>query len=184
MLKILKIVPIIFMLNSCISSKNALINNNLSNFHKENTFDYCSKFSYIANVDDDKYKKLFIEYINLDSSCRWNGLASGFFISLFKDELKANSFEIVQKFDFKNIEIHTYIIDKKYYVDIVNEYGVFDDRFTIDYSGIYTDEILNKNGNINKYKNYPRLEFNYNKSLVRFNFINNYFSKDSDSFNN
>ncbi|WP_198304986.1 hypothetical protein [Arcobacter vandammei] len=182
MLKILKIVPIIFLLNSCISTKNTLNNNNFSNFDKKNTYDYCSKFSYIANVNDEKYKKLFIEYINLDSSCKWNGLARGFFVSLIKEDLNAKSFDLVERFDYKNVEISTYIIDNKYYIDIVNEFGVFDDRLIIDFSGIYTDEILLRNGTINKYKSYPRLDFNYNKSLVRFNFINNYFSRDSESF--
>jgi hypothetical protein len=182
MFKILKIVPIIFLLNSCISSKNRVLNNEISDFKKINTYDYCSKFSYIANIEDIKYKNLFIEYINLDSNCKWNGLASGYFISLFKEELKAKSFELVQRFDFKNLEISTYIVDKQFYVDIVNEFGVFDDKFIIDYSGIYTDEILRKNGRINNYKDYARLDFEYSKSLVRFNFINNYFSRDSESF--
>jgi len=84
MFKILKILPLIFVLNSCISSKNVSFNNNFSNLKKQNTYDYCSKFSYIANVEDIKYKKLFIEYINLDQNCKWNGLASGFFISYLK----------------------------------------------------------------------------------------------------
>lgn len=184
MFKILKILPLIFVLNSCISSKNVSFNNNFSNLKKQNTYDYCSKFSYIANVEDIKYKKLFIEYINLDQHCKWNGLASGFFISLFKDNLKVKSFEYVEKYDFKNIEILTYIIDDIYYVDFINEFGVFDDKLIIDYSGIYTDEILRKNGKINNYKDYPRLDFNYDKSLVRFNFINNYFSRDSENFRN
>ncbi|QEZ88406.1 hypothetical protein [Aliarcobacter cibarius] len=184
MFKILKILPLIFVLNSCISSKNVSFNNNFSNLKKQNTYDYCSKFSYIANVEDIKYKKLFIEYINLDQNCKWNGLASGFFISLFKDNLKVKSFEYVEKYDFKNIEILTYIIDDIYYVDFINEFGVFDDKLIIDYSGIYTDEILRKNGKINNYKDYPRLDFNYDKSLVRFNFINNYFSRDSENFRN
>lgn len=182
MLKILKFIPIIFMLNSCVSSKNSLINNNYSDFKKQNTFDYCSKFSYILNIDDIKYRKMFVEYINLDFNCKWNGLARGFFVSLFKEELNAKSFELVQRFDFKNVEISTYIIDNYFYVDIIDEFGVFDDRLTIDYSGIYTDDILRKNGMINNYKDYPRLDFNYNKSLVQLNFINSYFSLDSGSF--
>jgi len=184
MFKILKILPIIFVLNSCFSSKNTILNNEISYSNKQNTYDYCAKFSYIANIDDIKYNKMFIEYINLDSSCKWNGLVSGFFVSLFKDELKAKSFKLIQRYDFKNVEISTYIIDEIYYVDIIDEFGVFDDTLIIDYSGIYTDELLRKNGKLNIYKEYPRLDFNYNKSLVRFNFIYNYFSRDSESFRN
>lgn len=184
MFKILKIVPLIFILNSCFSSKNSIFNNEISYSNKQNTFDTCSKFSFIANINDVKYKKMFIEQINLDSSCKWNGLASGFFVSLFKDEIKAKSFKLISSNDFKSLSISTYLINDKYYVDIVNEYGVFDDTFIIDYSGIYTDELLKKYGMSNLYLNNERLDFNYNKSLVRLNFINHYFSRDSEGFSN
>ena len=181
MTKILFLVALIFMLNSCVSSRNHIIETKFSDFNKINTYDSCTNFSYISSIDDVKYQKMFIEYISLDSSCKWNGLARGFFVNLFKDSLKVSSFELVQREEFSNTEISTYIIDKKYYVDIINQYGVFDDTLIIDYSGIYTNELLNQNGKTNLYLQNLRLDTNYSNSLVKWNFVNSYFTREREN---
>ncbi len=179
MYKNLFFIAIIFLLNSCVSVKNQKLDSEFSNYKKISTFDYCSNFSYIQNIDDLKYKRLFIEYISIKSDCKWNGLSRGYFVDLFRDNIKVNSFKLVSREDFSNLEISTYIIDEQYYIDIINSFGVLDDLLIIDFDGIYTDEILKSFGKRNIYLDKNRFFVEYNKSLVRMNFFKTYFSKDS-----
>ena len=97
MAKILFLIALIFMLNSCVSSRNHIFETKFNDFNKINTYDSCTNFSYISSINDLRYQKMFIEYISLDSSCKWNGLARGIFVSLFKDSQKASSLELVQR---------------------------------------------------------------------------------------
>ena len=100
------------------------------------------------------------------------------------DTIKAKSYKVVEKKEFENIEISTYLVDELYYVNIINKYKVFEDKLMIDYSGVYsTDLIRNYDKSYeNLYLNKPRLDTDYFNSLVRFNFFYSYFSKDSSDF--
>src|SRR5574344_2475790 len=110
MLRFIYICIVFIFLVSC-GTKSNLIQSEFENEKKQNSYDACANFSYISLSNDIKYKKIFTEYINLDSSCKWNGLARGFFVSLIKEDLNAKSFDLVERFDYKNVEISTYIID-------------------------------------------------------------------------
>jgi len=188
MFKYLKYLLLILLLNSCVLTQNLNLDKEfiLINQKKRLTLDSCSRSSYISLIEDKKYGKLFIEYINLDNDCKWNGLSRGYFVELFKSTIKVNSFELVERIDKDNIEINTYLIDKKYYVNIINKFTVFEDIFIVDYFGIYTDEEIKKFDKEYKniYLNKPRFSFNYSKSLVNMNMINSYFSKESESYAN
>lgn len=46
-----------------------------------------------------------------------------FYIS-FMDTIKAKSYKLVERLDFSNIEVNTYLVDDMYYVNIVNQYKV------------------------------------------------------------
>ncbi|XQC05910.1 hypothetical protein ACOAJ8_02000 [Arcobacter cryaerophilus gv. pseudocryaerophilus] len=111
-------------------------------------------------------------------------MARGYFVSLFMDTIKSKSYKVVEKKEFENIEISTYLVDELYYVNIINKYKVFEDKLMIDYSGVYsTDLIRNYDKSYeNLYLNKPRLDADYFNSLVRFNFFYSYFSKDSSDF--
>ncbi len=179
---------LIFVLNSCVSSQNLNLDEEikLNNEKKFFTYDNCTNFSYISNSEDSMYGKIFKEYIRLDSSCKWNGLQRGYFVDLFKDTIKVKSLKLVERIENKNLEISTYLIDEKYYVNIINKFTVFEDLLIIDYKGIYSTRLIS--GFNKEYKNIyldkPRLDSNYSNSLVRMNFMKGYFARESESFDN
>jgi hypothetical protein len=100
------------------------------------------------------------------------------------DTIKAKSYKVVEKKEFENIEISTYLVNELYYVNIIDKYTVFEDKLMIDYSGIYSTYLIKNYDSSyeNIYINKPRLDTNYFNSLVRFNFFYSYFSKDSSDF--
>lgn len=188
MLKYFIFMLIVFGLNGCISTQNLGLDNNLKleNEKKISTFDSCTNFSYISQSTNNKYDKLFIEYINLDNFCKWNGLQRGYFVDLFKSTIKAKSFRLIERIEHNNSEYNTYLIDEKYYVNIIYKYTVFEDLFIIDYAGIYTTEQIqsfDKSYN-NLYLDKPRFSSNYSNSLVRMNFLNSYFTRESEGYEN
>lgn len=174
-----------FFITACTSIDN--FDNDIKPFdnnRKRMTFDSCTNFSYISNVNDKKYGNLFIEYINLDNSCRWNGFQRGYFEYLFKTTLKLESFKLIERKDFNNYEFSTYLIDEKYYMNLVYKYSVSEDLFVIDYEGKYFTELMKNfdNNYKNIYLNKTRFSSNYSKSLVNMNFINSYFSREREDF--
>lgn len=151
-------------------------------FKKDYTFDSCTNTSYTSNFYNKKYGNLFIEYINLDNSCNWNGFQRGYFEYLFKTTLKLNSIKVVETIDFENFEFSTYLVDNKYYFNLIYNFSVNEDTFIVDYEGKYFDEKIKKliPSYNNEYLNKSRFSSKYNNSLVKMNFINAYFSKDNE----
>ncbi len=174
---------VIFIFTGCVQSyKNNFLKNNKI-FEKEKliyTFDSCSNNSYILNTKNEKYGKLFVEYINLDTNCRWNGFERGYFEYLFKETLKIKKIKAIERLDFENYEISTYLIDNKYYLNLIYIYGVNENTFILDQEGILSRELINKfdKNYKNKYFDKIRYTFNYKKSLVNLNMINYYFNKE------
>ena len=118
---------VIFILCLSIYGCNSINNlsDNMSEFTeltKKNTSDSCANFSYISNINDKEYGRLFSEYINLDNSCSWNSFQRGNFEYLFKSTLKLKSMKVIERVDYDNYEFTTYIIDDKYYVDLIYKY--------------------------------------------------------------
>ena len=156
----------------------------ITNNQKKSTFDSCTNFSYISNINDKNFGVLFSEYINLDSSCSWNGLQRGYFEDLFKTTLKFKSFKILERKDFNNYEFTTYLIDDKYYMNLIYKYSIYEDLFIIDYEGKYFAKMINEfdKNYENKYLNKERFSSNYSNSLVKMNFTNTYFSMNRETF--
>lgn len=178
----------LLLLVGCSSLSNNFIDNigNLKNNKKIYTHDSCTNFSYISQNQEEKYGKLFYEYINLDRSCHWNGMQRGFFDDLFKSTLKLNSVKVIERKEYKNYEFSTYLIDNKYYMNLVYKYSVYEDLFIIDYDGKYFDQEIRKFdiNYINRFLNEPRFDSNYLNSLVRMNILNRYFSISRSDFEN
>lgn len=175
----------IFFLNGCNFPKNEVVENiyPIKNQNKILTFDYCTNFSFISNIDNNIEGKLFIEYIKLDNNCSWNGFQRGYFEYLFKSTLKIKDMKIVEQVDYKNYEFTTYIIDNKYYLNLVYSYTVYEDWFIVDYNGRFTHNLMEKFKikYEHEYLNKDRFFANYSNSLVRMNFINSYFSKERET---
>lgn len=177
---------LLFSIIGCNSSKNLSLDNKLQLVLDESksTFDSCTNFTYIGNSITKEFGELFIEYINLDSSCKWNGLSRGFFIDLFKSTLKIDSFKLIERKEFNNYEFSTYLVDNKYFMNIIYIYTVYEDYFIIDYNGIYSEKLIKEFDEkyINLYLNKPRFFSNYKNSLVRMNILNSYFSRQKERF--
>uniref|UniRef100_UPI0040484A1F hypothetical protein n=1 Tax=Aliarcobacter sp. TaxID=2321116 RepID=UPI0040484A1F len=184
MLKFISIFVVAFLFISCTTPNNInFIDFDFrQNIEKEITFDSCTNYSFIANKYDEKNGKLFIEYISLDSSCSWNGFQRGYFEYLFKSTLKLKSFELKERIEFENYEVSTYLIDDKYFMNIIYKFSVFEDLFIIDYNGIYSTQLIKKSKKEyeNIYLNKERFSSNYSKSLVKTNLFNYYFSKEKE----
>ena len=176
---------LVLLLCGCSSLENNSIEKieNFGNNKKIYTHDSCTNFSYISQNQEEKYGKLFYEYINLDSNCSWNGMSRGFFDDLFKSTLKLKNIKALERIDYGNYEFSTYIIDDKYYMNLIYSYSVTEDYFIIDYDGKLFDEMIRKydKNYVNKFLKEPRFNSNYSNSLVRMNILNGYFSKRSES---
>jgi len=173
--------------SGCVQQKNFNAEKTLEegSINKEFTSSSCTKFSYISTIKNQNYGDLFIEYINLENSCNWNGFQRGYFEYLFKSTLKLKSFRLVESKDYQNYEFNTYIIDEKYYMNLIYKYSIYEDLFIIDYDGKYFTEQIKKfdKDYNNIYMNKERFLSNYKNSLVRMNIINSYFSTQREELN-
>ncbi len=150
------------------------------------SFDSCAVLSYTISDKNAEYGKIFIENINLAHNCVWNGLATSFIESDFKDKLKLSSIEVVEELDIKNYNFKTYLINKKSYMSLIYIFSPLRDIIIIDYDGKLYDEVLRsfRSDYTNKYLSKKRYTSNYNESLVRNNMFNNYFSRQRESNRN
>lgn len=153
----------------------------LSNPKYENQYSDCSLDTYTLSDESKEYGKLFIENIELEHNCQWNGLASGYFVYEFKTKNKYKSFKLVSRFLKSNFEISTYLVDDEKYVDIIDIFSVNRNTLIIDSKGKLASLITSSlDANFEyKYLDKPRLDFDYNHSLVNSNIFFNYFGRES-----
>lgn len=139
------------------------------------TLDECVNDGYL--LQNDSY---FVENISLDTNCKWNGLARGYFIYDFKEKLKLDSMKKVERIKVSNYEFSTYKINNDSILNLVYVYNTFQDTFILDYDGVLYKTLLKKlkPDYVYKYDGMKRFKSDYHESLVRKNFINYYFSKD------
>ena len=161
-----------------------LDDNIINHQNKIYTNDYCTNFSYISKENSKEYGNLFIEYIDLDLSCNWNGFQRGYFDYLFETTLKLKSLKAVERLDYGNFEFSTYLINDNSYMNLIYKFGANEDMFIIDYDGKLSDKLIKEFNQdyINKYINKTRFISNYSNSLVKMNIINSYFSREREPF--
>lgn len=140
----------------------------------------CVNNSYTLRDENYKYGKLFLEYINISSSCNWNGSALGFFESNLRKQLNIKSMERVESFDISSYVFRTYKVNNDSYFSVIYIYSGNVDRFIIDYNGKLYDELIKSFKPEYKTNIYFQKRFsgNYNDSLVRKNLIENYFKEE------
>lgn len=138
----------------------------------------CVNESYILLDNNQNLGRLFIESISLNSNCDWNGLPLSFFESSIKSNLKINSLETVESFDISSYHFKTYKVNNDSYLSVIYIYGS-KARFIIDYNGRLYDKLLKsfKANFTNRYYSKKRYQGSYNYSLVKQNFINQYFQR-------
>lgn len=165
-----------------VNVENKNINIPLTDYKHEMQFTTCVDPNSFTLFDkNSKYGTFFVESISLNSDCKWNGLASGYFISEFKSNMKIKSLKLLDRVSKKSVEISTYLADGKY-LNFIYIYGPSDDRMILDTKGELSQLILNQLGLDDKinYLDKPRFELNsYDFSLVENNFLKKYFSRES-----
>lgn len=140
----------------------------------------CVLDSYTIEEKNNKYGKLFFEYIDLNSNCIWRGLANGFFETSLNYELKLDSFEVVENIDINNYTFKTYKINNESYLSAIYSYYTNTNMFLLDYEGKFYTKFLKelKPNYKSKYLHKKRFTGNYNKSLVRKNIFEKYFRQE------
>lgn len=141
---------------------------------------YCVSSSFTLSDDNEEYGYLFIETINLDNICKWNGLPTGFFESNLKEELKTNSIKTVEEFETNAYLFKTLKINNDSFVNLIYFDSNGTSEFVLDYEGKFYGELLKKfkPDFENIYLNKKRLKNIYNSSLIQKNLINNYFEQE------
>lgn len=157
----------------------------------DNTFKYT-----LSNIDTktrhdpyiiDAYtlsaNEIYLEYIHTDIDVSWNGQALSFFISLLKDNIKAKSFDLVEKEEFSHYEFLTYKVDNSYFLNVIYIYEVSKEVFIVDKKAELYEKLLKnfKKDYVYRFEkdsnNIPKIE---NLSLVKNNAMNSYFAISSN----
>lgn len=140
---------------------------NLKDPKKQRRFDGCVLNAYTIKDSD-----IFIEYLKLSPRCSWNGLGSSFFRNLLN---QTYSLSVLQSFKAKDYHIVVYKMEDKrlYFLSRTYRGGNY---FIIDYSGEFTQKICSKCSLITKKEQFSK---RFDKSLVKNNILNNYFSTQS-----
>ena len=200
---ILFVLVVAFLFTACFSNKNlthfstktkelSFVNNDetllkllfSAPVQKRYTTTYCVRDSFIINEQNEKYGKLFLEYIDLDSTCRWTGGANSFFETSLRHELNLDTLETVEKYDINNYTFKTYKINESSYLSAIYIYSSFSNIFILDYEGKLYTELLKKLEPTykNLFINKKRFEKTYDKSLVKKNILERYFTQDKVRF--
>ena len=164
-----------------------LLNLDLSNStFNSHLVDSCVNDSYTILKKDQDFGSLFIESIDLDNVCHWNGLSSSYFEESIKSSLRLKSLDTIEKYDYKTYTFKTMKVNDESYFNIIYFYSAQGDKFILDYEGkLFNKLIKNFNPNYqNKYLNKKRFFANYKESLVRKNLVNNYFKQEDPDYLN
>ena len=188
MSKFIYLIFIVLFFNACSFTKynDTSIGNyfDIKKEKKQFTNDFCTFNSYLINSTSREYGNIFIEHINLDMSCNWNGFQRSFFDDLFKQRNHIKSMRVLERIDLENFEFSTYLINDKYIMNLIYEFSSFEDTFIIDYKGVLFTKMIKKldKNYKNSYLTKARYSASYNSSLVNNNIIGHYFSKESEFF--
>lgn len=187
MKKILFLIAIVFLFASCsVSRQNSvLVNNQQLIFEKPfevRGANSCLDDSFATFQEHNKYGKLYMEYLRLNSGCIYNGSIYSFFLELFESELKLRSIKKVEKVEFDNISFFTFKIDDDSYISMIFQYTTFEDLIIVDYEGKLSNELIKGYDASYKslYLNKQRFKKDFNRSLARMNYFNSYFTRDSN----
>lgn len=173
---------ILIFFTSCSSttSRSLLSDFSFNNSEITYTSSWCTNTSYIINKNDKEYGRIFIESISLNSNCFWNGLPRSYFEGLLTRSLNVKSLRVLERLDYPNYEFTTYLVNDRYFLNLIYNFTSLNDTFILDYKGKYFEKKVREfdkhYGNI--YINKKRFNMNYEDSLVQKNIINNYFQKE------
>lgn len=153
--------------------KEEFLTKKLSNTEYIYTSDPCVIESYLL-----VNSSLFIEHINLDSNCTWNGSSDSFFESLFKEKLKLKSLEALERVNIEKYTFSVLKINNTHRLHTITIWGATLDTFIIDYEGRLFKELSRHLGVTykNTFDDLPLFKTQYKQSLVQHNTLKNYFN--------
>lgn len=145
----------------------------LNNYETKTRHDSYILEAYTINSDN-----LFVEYVHVDNDVTWNGLASSFFVNLFKEKLPINSMQVIEKKEFEHYEFITYKINDEFTLNFIYIYEINKDIFIIEKNAELYINLLQSFQKDYKYKfdKNQDLEFDINISIVKENALNGYFN--------
>lgn len=143
----------------------------------------CVFDSFVIKDQFEKYGTLYIESVDLDHGCSWNGMANGYWEELFRDNEKIKSMEMVDRFDIGHYEFSQHRIDGKYKVNFIYLWGVSESLIIIDTQGVLTAELLQKLQSDKKLTILPNEIFSIkgDYNLVENNWYKQYFKRDGSA---
>ncbi len=155
----------------------SLVNLNFTNPKFQRQGSFCTINSFTLSDENKEYGYIFIESIELNNNCHWNGLPSSFLQYSIKEQLNLTSLKTVEEYDINGYNFKTLKVNDDSYVNLIYIYSGNIDRFIIDSNGKLYDKLLRsfKKDYKNKYLKEKRFLGKYNDSLVRKNIINRYF---------
>lgn len=134
--------------------------------------------SYILEAYTLKADNLHIEYIHTDNDISWNGQAFSFFKDLLKENIKAKSFDLLEKKEFRHYEFLVYKINEQYVLNLIYIYEINKEVFIIDTKGELYENLLKNFDKTYVYKfGKNQMDFmDLNLSLVKNNAMKSYFA--------
>ncbi len=150
----------------------------LNNFIYEPRANQYLQEGYTLKVKDKEFD-FFLEYIHLSTQSKWNGEARSFYEDFFKEKLKLRSFKLLNRFEVKNYEFSTYLVNENEIIQLIYIWDVYKDTFIFDRSGTLFNNLatrLNKEYKDN-FKEYKRTTLEFPYSLIVQNRVNSYFNK-------
>ncbi|RXI35951.1 hypothetical protein CRU99_13710, partial [Malaciobacter mytili] len=150
----------------------------LNNFIYEPRANQYLQEGYTLKVQDNEFD-FFLEYIHLSTQSKWNGQARSFYEDFFKEKLKLKSFKLLNRFEEKNYEFSTYLVNEDKIIQLIYIWDVYKDTFIFDKNGKLFNSLATK---LNKqykdsFKEYKRATLEFPYSLIVQNRVNSYFNK-------
>lgn len=150
----------------------------LNNFIYEPRANQYLQEGYTLKVQDNEFD-FFLEYIHLSTQSKWNGQARSFYEDFFKEKLELKSFKLLNRFEEKNYEFSTYLVNEDKIIQLIYIWDVYKDTFIFDKNGKLFNSLATK---LNKqykdsFKEYKRATLEFPYSLIVQNRVNSYFNK-------
>ena len=136
----------------------------------------CTSNAYTINQNFNHFGDLFIENIQLNTKCVWNGLSRGFYEGFIKEKAKIESMSLVKRFDIENYEFSQYKINDKYFLNLVFIWSATESTFIIDTKGKFTSTLLEKLSSSKSLDIGDKVyDLKFNSSLAKENWYRGYF---------
>ena len=165
-------------------TNNKIITLKLDNKNIRYNSTFCSTNNYTIKQDFNDFGNLFLEYIQLDLNCEWNGLSRGYYKSFFKEKSKIDTMKLVKRFDIKNYEFSQYKLDDKYLINLIFIWSADESTFILDSKGKFTATLLEKlSSKIKLPIGDKNIDLEFNDSLAKENWIRGYFKKEEILYN-